>query len=58
MRRDCESTSQMKGWEYADWIDLSEGKDKRQTLVNTILNLLDPQSARNFLTVCGTVIDS
>jgi nuclear pore complex protein Nup62 len=22
------------------------------------LNLLDPQSARNFLTVCGTVIDS
>jgi hypothetical protein len=51
MRRECESTSQIKGWEYVVWIDLSQGKGKRRTVVNTILNLLDPQNARNILNV-------
>ena len=57
MRGEYENTSQIIEWEYLDWIDLSQDKGKRRTLVNTILNPLDSQNARNFLAVCGTVID-
>jgi len=40
-----------------DLIDLSHDKKKRRALVNTIMNLLDPENAKNFLTICGTAID-
>jgi len=37
-------------WEGVDWISLAEGRDKQSTAVNTIMNLLVLDIARNVLT--------
>jgi len=36
--------------EGVDWIDLAQGRDRRQTLVNTGINLWVPKNVGNFLT--------
>jgi hypothetical protein len=36
------------GWEGRDWIHLAHDRDKWQTLVNKVLNILVPQNAGNF----------
>jgi hypothetical protein len=38
------------GWEGVDWMHLAQHKDQWQVLVNTIMNLLVPSQAGNFLT--------
>jgi hypothetical protein len=30
------------GWEDMDWIDLAQGRDQLQALVNTVMNLRFP----------------
>jgi hypothetical protein len=41
---------QQIGWEEAEWIDLTQDRDKWKALVNTAMKLRVPQNARNFLT--------
>ena len=33
-----------------DWIDVSQDRDRRQNLVNAVMNIRVPLTARNFLT--------
>jgi hypothetical protein len=37
-----------------DWIDLSDDRDQVRALVNTIMNLRDPQNIGKFLSSCKT----
>jgi len=35
-------------WEGVDWIHLTQDRDQWQAVVNTVMDLLVPQKARNF----------
>ena len=34
-----------------DWMDLAQGKDRRQAFVNVVMNLRVPYNTGNFLTI-------
>jgi hypothetical protein len=38
------------GWEDVDWMHLSQDRDQRRTLVNTVMNLRFPSKAGKLLT--------
>jgi len=38
------------GWEDVDWMHLVQDKDRRQAVVNTVMNLQVPYKAETFLT--------
>ena len=40
------------GCGYMDCIGLAQDRDRWRTLVSAVMNLRDPQNARNFLTSC------
>ena len=39
------------GWKGMDWIDLTQDRDRWQTIMNMIKNLCVPYDVGNFLTV-------
>jgi len=39
-----------EGCEGMDWIDLTQGRDRSQDLVNAVMNLRAPLNAGNFWT--------
>jgi hypothetical protein len=43
------------GWEDVDWMHLAQHRDERRALVITIMNLLVPYKAGNFLTRYVTI---
>ena len=47
---DINMDDQELGWEDMNWIDLAQGRDRWQALVNTVMNLRVPYNVRNFLT--------
>jgi hypothetical protein len=42
------------GWGGMDWIDLTQDKDQRKPLVNTVMNLQVPKNVGKFLSSCRT----
>jgi hypothetical protein len=42
------------GWGGVDWIDLAQDRDQWRAILNTVMNLLVPQSAGKFLNSCTT----
>jgi len=38
-----------------DWMELAQDMDRWQTLVYTVMNLLVPKNAENFLTSCKSI---
>jgi len=36
-------------WKVVDWIDLAQDRDKWRVTLSTMMNLLFPKTARNFL---------
>jgi hypothetical protein len=37
-----------------DWIDLAQNREEWKVFVNTVMNLLIPQNAGKFLSICTT----
>ena len=37
-----------------DWMELAQDRERWRALVSTVMNLLVPKNAGNFLTSCGT----
>jgi hypothetical protein len=38
------------GWEFVDWIDMAQDRNRWRALVNAVMNLWVPLNEGNFLT--------